>query len=138
MSLLPTVILTVVLTIGLLAPYAAFAYRYARYSPWNATYQGITLLSQKITMASLVGFFIADTVIGAIRPDVQWPGRYSMLLILLSLLAVEAWATFGGLLHVQRAPGKVTKRQGTGYTEPVNIQTDPKRITTIHPDKEKP
>ncbi len=130
MSLLPTTILTVVLSVLFIA-YATFAWRYFRHSPWNATWQGITLLSQKVTMAALVAFFIVDTLIPG-----TWPGRYSLLIILLTLLAVEAVATLVGLLHVQRAPGKVSRRQGTGYTEPVNIQTDPKRITTIRPDKE--
>lgn len=135
MSLLPTIILTTVLVV-LFVAYSTFAYRYARHSPWNATWQGITLLSQKVTMAALVAFFIVDTVVTAIWPDARWPGRYSALIILLTLLAVEAVATLVGLLHVQRAPGKVTRRQGTGYVEPTEIQTDPKRITVIRPDKE--
>lgn len=130
MSLLPTIILTSILMVLFLS-YATFAYRYFRHSPWNATWQGITLLSQKITMASLVAFYIIDTIIPG-----TWPGRYSVLMILLTLLTVESIATLVGLLHVQRASGPVSRRQGTGYTEPVNIQTDPKRITTIHPDKE--
>ena len=130
MSMLPTIILTSVL-VPLFTAYAVFAYRYIRFSPWNATWQGVTLLSQKITMAALVAFFIVDTIIGGL-----WPGRYSLLIILLTLLMVEAWATLIGLLHVQRSPGPVSRRQGTGYVEPTEIQTDPKRITTIHPDKE--
>lgn len=135
MSLLPTVILTTVLSV-LFAAYGTFAYRYVRHSPWNATWQGITLLSQKITMAALVGFFIVDTVVTAFWPEMRWPGRYSLLMILLTLLAVEAVATLIGLLHVQRAPGKVSRRQGTGYVAPEEIHTDPKRITVIRPDKE--
>lgn len=131
MSLLPTIILTTVLVV-LFVAYSTFAYRYARHSPWNATWQGITLLSQKVTMAALVAFFIADTL----APSHVWPGRYSLLMILLTLLAVEAVATLVGLLHVQRAPGKVTRRQGAGYVAPEEIQTDPKRITVIRPDKE--
>lgn len=130
MSLLPTVILTSVLGV-LFVAYAVFAYRYFRHSPWNATWQGITLLSQKITMAALVLFFITDTLI-----DGMWPGRYSVLMILLTLLAVESVATLLGLLHVQRAPGKVSRRRGTGYVAPEDIHTDPKRITVIRPDKE--
>jgi len=128
---LATTILTVVLVL-LFAAYAIFAYRYARYSPWNATWQGITLLSQKITMAALVAFFIVDTLI----PLVDWPGRYSGLLILLTLLLVEAWATLWGLLRVQRTQGPVPRRQGQGYVPADEIVTDPNRITTIHPDKE--
>lgn len=116
MNLLATIFLTSVLAL-LLAAYVVFAYRYARYSPWNATYQGITLLSQKLTLSALVAFFIADTLIGG-----DWPGRYSILMILLSFLLVEAWATLAGLLHVQRAPGPVSERQGAGYVEPEDIE----------------
>lgn len=130
MSLLPTIILTSVLVVLFLA-YVTFAWRYFRYSPWNATWMGITLLTQKITFSGLVAFFIADTLIPG-----TWPGRYSVLMILLTLLAVEAIATLVGLLHVQRASGPVSRRQGTGYADPENIQTDPNRITTIYPDKE--
>ena len=131
MNVLATVILTGVLTL-LFAAYAIFAYRYYRHSPWNATWQGITLFSQKLTMAALVAFFIVDTLI----PVTDWPGRYSLLLILLTLLLVEAWATLWGLLRVQRAQGPVSRRQGQGYAPPDGIVTDPNRITTIHPDKE--
>lgn len=81
----------------LFAAYAYFAYRYFRYSDWNATWQGITLLSQKTTMAAFVAFFIVDTII----PE-SYPGRYSILVVLLTLLTVEAWATLVGLLRVQK------------------------------------
>lgn len=130
MGILPTVILTTILALLFIA-YAVFAYRYARHSPWNATWQGVTLLSQKVTMSALVGFFIIDMLVPGI-----WPGRYSVLMILLTLLMVEAWATLLGLLHVQRATGPVSRRQGTGYVHPEDIHTDPKRVTTIHPEKE--
>lgn len=116
MNTLMVVVLTIILAL-LLVAYATFAYRYARYSPWNATWQGVTLLSQKITMAAIVIFFIADTLM----PN-DWPGRYSLLVILLTLLLVEAWATLFGLLHVQLAPHRVNKRQGTGYALPDDIE----------------
>lgn len=116
MSQLPTVIISTLLVL-LLVAYVSFAYRYARYSPWNATWQGVTLEAQKATMAGVVAFFIADTIIG-----VEWPGRYSLLVILLTLLMVEAWATLGGLLHVQRAAGKVSHKKGAGYVEPEEIE----------------
>jgi hypothetical protein len=83
-------------------------------------------------MAALVGFFVVDTLAPA-----SYPGRYSILVVLLTLLLVEAWATLAGLLHVQRARHPVPKRQGAGYAPPEDIEsTDPKRVTTIHPDKE--
>lgn len=114
--ILPTVILSVLLGL-LFVAYVIFAYRYARYSPWNATWHGVTLEAQKVTMASLVAFFIADTIIGG-----EWPGRYSILVVLLTLLMVEAWATLAGLLHVQRSKKKVTPQRGMGYVEPEEIQ----------------
>lgn len=82
---------------ALFIAYSYFAYRYMRYSPWNASWQGIVLESQKITLAAFVLFFIVDTLV----PN-SYPGRYSILVILLTLLAVEAWATLLGLLHIQR------------------------------------
>src|SRR5690606_31061773 len=99
--------------------YTAFAYRYARYSPWRATYQGITLLAQKLTMAALVAFFITDTLLPA-----GWMGRDAVLITLLGLLLVEAWATLAGLWHVQHAPFPVSEKQGTGYVHPEDIDTD--------------
>lgn len=114
----------VIATLGVLIPlflaYSIFAYRYFRYSPWNSTWQGITLEAQKVTLAALVGFYIADTIIGG-----YWPGRYSILLILLTLLLVEAWATLWGLLVVQRAKGKVSQRKGSGYVDSKKIKDDP-------------
>lgn len=124
MMTLPTIILSAVL-IPLFVAYVVFAYRYARYSPWNATWQGVTLEAQKVTMSGLVAFFIADTIIGG-----SWPGRYSILIILLTLLMVEAWATLIGLLHVQRSREKVTPRQGTGYVDPEEIQPAHVQATT--------
>ena len=115
---LATVILTSILSL-LFVAYASFAYRYYRYSPWNATWQGVTLFSQKLTLAALVGFFIGDTIVEGV-----WPGRTAVLLILLTLLLVEAWATFAGLLHVQRATRPVPERQGIGYAEPEDIEHD--------------
>lgn len=126
-----TVTLTSILSL-LFVAYMLFAYRYARYSPAFESWQGITLFSQKLTMAALVGFFVVDTLV----PN-SYPGRYSLLVVLLTMLLIEAWATLAGLLHVQRARHPVPKRQGAGYTDPDHIEkTDPTRITTIHPGKE--
>lgn len=90
------IVLGTILTV-LFAAYVAFAYRYVRYSPWNATWQGVVLEAQKITLAATVAYFVFDTFMVG-----DWPGRYSILVILLTLLAVEAWATLAGLLHIQR------------------------------------
>lgn len=117
--------LALITILGLLfAAYTGFAYRYFRHSPWRATWQGITLEAQKITMASLVGFFFAGNL---------WPGDWGgarpvILYVLLGLLLIEAWATLLGLLHVQQAHRPVTKRQGTGFAHPEDIErTDPRR-----------
>ena len=111
--------------LGLLfAAYAGFAYRYARHSPWRATWQGITLEAQKITMALLVGYFFAGTLVPG-----DWGGaRPVILYVLLGLLLIEAWATLLGLLHVQQANEPVSKRQGTGFAHPEDIErTDQRR-----------
>ena len=117
-----TVAINIILATMLVA-YLAFAYRYFRYSPWSATWQGRTLLSQKLTFAALVGFFFFDGIIVG-----DWIGRFPILIGLLILLAIEAWATLLGLLHVQRHQRPVTKKQGTGYVAPEDIEkTDPRR-----------
>lgn len=107
----------IIILVLMFTPYVLFAYRYARYSPWRATWQGITLMAQKITMASLVAFFIVDTLF-----PVHWAGRDPVLYVLLGLLLIEGWATLAGLLHVQRADHPVTERQGTGYVHPEDIE----------------
>lgn len=114
--------LTIILAL-MFAAYAAFTYRYARYSPWRATWQGITLMAQTITMGGLVAFFVVDTAV----PN-QWPGRGWILYPLLVLLLLEAWAALAGLLYVQQGSRLVSERQGTGYVEPERITTT---ISTI-------
>ena len=117
-----SVVLSILLVIMLIS-YTAFAYRYGRFSPWNATWQGVTLMSQKLTLAALVVFFLIDTAVPG-----MWPARDVILIVLLVLLAAEAVATLAGLLHVQRAHRPLSKRQGTGYVPPEDIErTDPRR-----------
>lgn len=94
--MIPEIYLTFLLSMLFIA-YSSFAYLYARYSPWNSTWQGITLEAQKVTLALLVVFFVADTLI-----DGPWAGRFTILGSLVTLLAAEAWATLAGLIHVQR------------------------------------
>lgn len=91
-----TVLITTLLVL-LFVAYTTFAYRYARYSRWKATWQGIVLESQKITLASLVAFFVVDTIL-----EGAWPGRNPILIVILIALTIEAWATLGGLLATQR------------------------------------
>lgn len=97
MILGPMEITLSIILASLFTAYSIFAYRYARYSPWNATWQGVVLEAQKITLAATVAFFVFDTVEGS-----HWPGRHAILLFLLTLLSVEAWATLAGLIHIQR------------------------------------
>lgn len=106
--------------------YSIFAYRYARYSPWNATWQGITLLSQKITLASFVLFFIVDTLV----PN-SYPGRYSILVILLTLLAVEAVATLAGLVHFQKQDKHAEDSVGIGVMTDAHATLEPKEGRTM-------
>lgn len=81
----------------MLIAYATFAVLYGTGSQWRATYQGITLMSQKITMSALVLFYMVDSLI-----EGYWPGRLVILYILLMALTIEAWATLAGLIHVQQ------------------------------------
>lgn len=99
--------------------YSTFAYRYFRHSPWNATWQGITLLSQKITLAAFVLFFIVDTLV----PN-SYPGRYSILVVLLTLLAVEAVATLAGLIHFQHQEKHVGETVGIGVVTDAHATLD--------------
>lgn len=103
-----------VILVSLLVAYATFAYRYARHSPWNATWNGVVLEAQKVTLAATVLFFLFDTFM-----EDYWPGRYSILLILLTLLSIEAWATLLGLLHVQRKRGGYSRRRRAKAEKPL-------------------
>jgi hypothetical protein len=97
--------------------YATFAFLYATRSPWASTWQGVTLLSQKITMAALVLFFLFDSIVPG-----DWDGRLVILVSLLVLLTLEAWSTLLGLVHVQQQQRPVSRRQGTGYVLPEHIE----------------
>lgn len=113
----PLSVLIVVLLVTLLVGHSIFIYRYARYSPWRATWQGIILMSQTITLALLVLFFIIDTAIVG-----DWPSRAFLLVLFLSLLAVESLVAALCLIYVQRQHTPVTPRQGTGFVHPDNIE----------------
>lgn len=105
--------------IALAIPQILFIVRYGFFSPWRATWQGITLLAQTITLTLIVVFFIFDTlVIG------EWAGRDAILISYLVLLALEAWAALWGLLHVQLQDPPVTERQGQGYVQKEDITHD--------------
>lgn len=106
-----------VLLVGYFLGQAAFIYRYGWFSPWRATWQGVILMAQTVTMASLILFYILDTV--AIGP---WPGRTLFLLVFLVCLTLESWLAFAGLLYVQRSNTPVSTRQGTGLVHPGDIK----------------
>lgn len=110
--------LIVILSLMFVA-YVTFAFRYFRYSPWRSTWQGVIMLAQKVTMAALVGFFIVDTL----ATD-RWAGRFPLLMALLVLMLIEAWATLAGLLYVQRSTRPVTERQGAGLVPEEDIEEE--------------
>jgi len=107
----------IVLLVAQVVPQLLFVIRYGWFSPWRATWQGITLMAQTATLGALVTFFIYDTIVVG-----EWPGRSALLLGFLGLLAVESWAALWGLIHVQRSTPPVSERQGTGYVHPDNIE----------------
>jgi hypothetical protein len=111
--------LLLVLLAAMATGHGAFVYRYMRYSPWRATWQGVTLMAQTLTLALLAVFYIFDTVVQG-----DWPGRQFLILMFMFALVGEAWAAFAGLVHVQRSSTPVTPRQGTGYVHPENIDKE--------------
>jgi hypothetical protein len=105
--------------IALAIPQILFIVRYGFFSPWRATWQGITLLAQTITLTAIVIFFIFDTLVVG-----DWYGRDALLIAYLILLALEAWAALWGLVHVQLKNPPVSERQGQGYVPKEDIEHD--------------
>ena len=120
-----TIALPIILGLLFIA-YATFAVFYFARSPWSGSWQGITLESQKVTMAALVGYFLVEQLFPGFR---DWEGREVLLLVLLVFLLVEAYATLAGLLIVQNAHRPVTRRRGAGFAHPEDIErtTPPRR-----------
>jgi hypothetical protein len=115
-----TIAFTVLFALGWGA-LAAFIYRYARYSPWRATRQGITLMSQKVTWLLMVTWCL-------VAPFVEWPGERWVFLGLLVVIVGLFWATLGGLLAAQRSQRPVARRKGAGYVPHEDIEiTQPRR-----------
>lgn len=97
-------------------PLVGFIYRYGRYSPWRASWQGITLMSQNIALLSLVSYYLVDAVWG------NWAHQRVILAAILIVLLALFWSALVGLLYVQNHQKPVTKRQGTGYVESDDIE----------------
>jgi len=114
-----TLAILILLIVGLVA-LVAFIYRYARYSPWRATFQGRTLMAQKVAMALLVAYFI-------LQPFVHYAAADIVKLVLVGLLMALFWTTLAGLLLAQTEHRPVSRKHGTGYVPPGEIEdTRPK------------
>lgn len=115
--------MTEVLLVLMVIPLGGFAYRYARYSPWQSTIQGRTLLTQKIATLALVVFFIS----AAVFPD--YPGRELVKDALLFVLTVLFWVMFVSLLWIQTAIKPVSRKRGTGYVKTEDLErTQPRPL----------
>lgn len=110
-----TVLFTILFALGLI-PLAAFIYRYAKYSPWRATRQGITLMSQKVTWLAMVVWCL-------VSPFIDWDGKRWVFFGLFVVIVALFWATFLGLLAAQRSQRPVARRKGAGYVPAEDIET---------------
>lgn len=104
-------------------PLAGFIYRYARYSPWWATWQGRILFTQKIAMLALVLFYLSSALFG------DYPGKEVVKLALIAILVVLFWAMFLALLDAQTEQRPVKKSHGAGLVPRRDLEkTDPRRF----------
>lgn len=89
-------IITSVILAVMVAAYLSFVVLYDRLFPWRDSFQGRTLVAQKLTLATLALFFIVDafTLTGWLRDAV--------MIALLLLLAYQAIATLAGLIVIYR------------------------------------
>ena len=90
-----TVVIVTILGLTVLA-YLAFVVLYDRMFPWRSSFQGRTLVQQKLTLAALAAFFIVDkfTLTGFWRDVV--------LILLLASVSTLAFATLFGLINIYR------------------------------------
>jgi len=102
-------------------PLAGFIYRYARHSPWWATWQGRILMTQKIAMLALVLFYLTNSLF-------DYPGEHIVKLALIAILVVLFWAMFIALIDAQTEQRPVKKSHGAGLVPRRDIeQTDPRK-----------
>lgn len=122
----------VLLILGLV-PIGAFIYRYWKGGAWNQTYQGITLMTQKIAWFFLLLHFLAESLF-------EYPAHDIVEIVIVSLCVLLFWATLAGLLLAQgslewffalvrkiggRIPKpfrKVSRKRGTGYVMDKDIE----------------
>src|SRR5690606_12826684 len=92
-----------------------FVARYARYSPWQKTYQGRTLMAQKIAWIVMIAHCL---------PKEFWhyPGFDIGEHTILSVVVVLFYVTLWGLLKAQHASRPVSKEQGQGYVEAKDVE----------------
>lgn len=102
MDLIITTVIVTILAVTAIA-YLAFVVLYDRMFPWRSSFQGRTLVQQKLTLAALAAFFIVDkfTLTGL------W--RDGTLVILLAAVAWLAWSTLIGLIRIYRARADKSK-----------------------------
>lgn len=112
---------TNILLILAVLPLAGFIYRYARYSPWYATWQGRILFTQKIAMLALVLFYLTGSLW-------NYPGEHVVKLVLIAVLVALFWAMFLALLDAQTEQRPVKKSHGAGLVPKQDLEkTDPRK-----------
>ena len=120
------------LVLGLI-PLATFIIRYAIPGAWLETYQGRTLMAQKIAWFFLLLHFLVESIF-------PYPGHDLVELFIIGACVILFWATLAGLLLAQgsmdemfafwrRATGKlpkpfrkVSRKRGTGYVHHEDIE----------------
>src|SRR5690606_19587258 len=106
--------MTQFLLIAAAIPLVGFIFCYGFFSPWWKTLQGRLLFTQKIAMLALIVFWLLDP---------EFPGRDIVRLILITVLVLLFWAMFLALVWVQNTTKPVTRRTGTGFLPPEEIET---------------
>lgn len=122
----------ILLTLGLV-PLAWFVVRYWGAGAWKETYQGRTLMAQKIAWFLLLLHFLVESVF-------NYPGHGVVEVVIITLCVILFWATLAGLLLAQgsldwlfklgrRATGqlplpfrKVSRKRGQGYVDDADIE----------------
>jgi len=97
-------------------PIMLFIIFYAKSSPWRKTLQGMTLMWQKVAMASLIAFFLA-------APFIPEPWHDLVKDIILTVLMVLFWVMFTALRLAQTEERPVPKNHGQGFVPPEDVES---------------
>lgn len=126
------IVTRILLILGII-PIATFIFRYWSAGAWKETYQGRTLMAQKVAWFFLLVHFLVESLF-------DYPAHDVIEIIIITLCVILFWATLAGLLLAQgslegafafarRATGKlpkpfrkVSRKRGTGYVLDKDIE----------------